>query len=86
MPLCGSILSTGVFQNTIFLVASLKTNDFFNNCISILQMQSNETLYKREIKMCRRILISCKEQKFKLIEEICKPYFWTEVVYQNRYI
>ena len=73
MPLCGSMLSTGVFQNTIFLDASLKVNNFFNNCISILQIQSDESLHKREIMMCRRILISCKEKKSKLIEEKCKP-------------
>ena len=55
MPLCGSMLSTGVFQKTIFLVASLKVNHFFNNYILILQMvQSIESLHKREIKMCRQ--------------------------------
>ena len=68
------------FQNTIFLDASLKLNNFFNNCISILQIQSDESLHKREIIMCRRILISCKEKKSESIEEKCKTYFWTEVV------
>ena len=61
MPLCGPMLSTSVFQNTIFLDASLKVNNFFNNCISILQIQSDESLHKRKIMMCRRILISCKK-------------------------
>ena len=80
MPLCGSMLSTNVFQkNMNFLVVSLKVNNLFNNCILMLQIQSNESLHKHENKMCRHILISCKE-KNELIEEICKPYFWTEVV------
>ena len=73
MPLCGSMLSTSVFQNTIFLVASLKVNNFFNNYILILQIQSNESLYEREILISRRILISWKEKKSELIEEKCKP-------------
>ena len=72
MLLCGAMLSTGVFQNTIFLVASLKVNNFFNNCILILQIQSNESLHEPGIMMCRRILISCKEKKSELIEEKCK--------------
>ena len=82
MPLCGSMLSTGVFQNTIFLDASLKVNNFFNNCISILQIQSHESLHKREIMMCRRILILFygKRKKSESIEEKCKTYFRTEVV------
>ena len=79
MP-CGSMLSIGIFQNTIFLVASLKVNDFFNNYILILQIQSNESLYKREIMMCRSIFTSCKEKKSELIEGNYKPYFRTEVV------
>ena len=78
------MLSTGVFQNTTFLVASLKVNNFFNNCSLILQIQSNESLHKREIMMCRRILISCKEKKFELIEDKCKLYFRTEVVLKNK--
>ena len=79
------MLSTGVFQNTIFLDASLKVNNFFNNYISILQIQSNESLHKHEIMMCRRILISCLEKKTESIEEKCKPYFRTEVVGTNKY-
>ena len=85
MLLCRSMLSTGVFQNTIFLDASLKLNNFFNNCISILQIQSNESLHERLIIMCRCILISCKEKKSKSIEEKWKPYFWTKVVLVNNH-
>ena len=74
------MLSTGIYQNTIFLDASLKVNDFFNNCISILQKQSDESLHKPAIMMCRRILMSCKEKKSESVEEKCKTYFRTEVV------
>ena len=65
------------FSKYDFLDASLKVNNFFNNCISILQIQSDESLHKRKIIMCKRILISCKEKKSELIEEKCKTYFRT---------
>ena len=46
------------FSKYDFLVTSLKVNNFFNNFILTLQIQSNESLHKREIKMCGRILTS----------------------------
>ena len=50
------------FLKTIFLATSLKQNNFFNICILILQIQPNESFYKDEIKMCRRIFTSCTEK------------------------
>ena len=52
----------GVFQNTIFLVASLKVDNFFNNCILMLQIQPYESLYKHKIKMSTRKFTPCKEK------------------------
>ena len=68
------------FSKYDFFSRVFKGEKIFNDNIFILQIQSNECLHKCEIMMCGRILISCKEKKSELIEEICRPCFRTEVV------
>ena len=45
-----------------FLVTSLKQNNFFNICIVIFQIQSNESFYEHKIKMFISNAFSCKEK------------------------